>query len=265
MAFLPTPPRATKPMNQDQDEYDDEWNKFEEAMNEKGNEVESRQFWQLRRLLNTLQGMEEDLELSPKFKLFNDRWHLVCRDGKFELEVECDEDTPDSPDDGTPCWLWFNPDKFEESRSYLHNLPMTNNAFKVAAGILPVDDEDEDEGYLVEIYNMTGHNKLTNEDTNTFCYVVSLALQVTNPKMQLFVLEWLGKCVEATPSFEADVFFFQLPIFEKFFFGRPSALGQAACGIYAARKIFPQLASWTLPESAESAEGERTLKRSRSE
>jgi hypothetical protein len=280
-------PPATKPKNQDEDEYEDEWNKYEEAMVELGSKNESDQLWQLRSILSTLQAMEtcpeDNLNLSPKFQVLSSHWSLVCcpATGKFQFKAEDeDEDLAPCPDTGAPCWLWFNPDKFEESRSYSEE--RHRKAFEVATGCAKADEEDEeddedededgyDRSWLVDFYKRTGSHLPKADPVKDFGYLVCLVLQVANPKMQLVVLEWLGKCVEVTPSFEADVFFFQLPRLEKFYFGGPSALGQAACGIYAARKISPLLASWTLPQKAgdsaesESAEGSRPLKRARSE
>jgi len=278
-------PPATKPKNQDEDAFEEEWGNYEEAMVDLGIKIESDQLWKLRCLFNDLQVLEtrpeDNLNLSPTFRVLRSFWSLVCcpATGKFEFKAEDeDEDLAPCPDTGAPCWLWFNPDKFEESRSYSEE--RHRKAFEVATGCAKADEEDEededeeddyDRSWLVEFYKRTGSHAPTEDPVKDFGYLVCLVLQVANPKMQLVVLEWLGECVEATPSFEADVFFFQLPRLEKFYFGAPSALGQAACGIYAARKISPLLASWTLPQKAgdsadsESVEGSRPLKRARSE
>jgi hypothetical protein len=283
--MAPFRPPVTKPKNQDEDAFEEEWGNYEEAMVELGFKNESDQLWQLRSILSTLQAMEtcpeDNLNLSPEFRALNSAWELVYLRAaeKFEVKIQdADKDLAPCPDDGAPCWLWFNPDKFEESRSYSEK--RHRKAFEVATGRAKADEEDEedeedddeeDRSWLVDFYKRTGSHAPTEDHVKDFGYLVTLVLQVANPKMQLVVLEWLGKCVEVTPSFEADVFFFQLPRLEKFYFGGPSVLGQAACGIYAARKISPLLASWALPQKAgaesesESAEGTRPLKRARSE
>ena len=229
-------PQDKKPAWQERRDFENEWGAYEEQERRKLVACASQQLYALQRLLNELGGSG----LPPTFRLFDGRWKLCFQNGEWQVKVNDPQDNWDDDKDARPiadeadgfCKLWFDEDEFGYPRGW--SLKAAKKEFEDAKlGTPPEDEYASPNSFLFP----------RDEDRNTFWHALCAILS-SGTEHKAEVVAWIGECISKMTSHEADVFFFCLPLYEKYYFEKVGELTSAVCGLYAYRKVFPDTANW---------------------